>query len=250
MEGRPESDTLAGQNAPADAGRKLPEGEQRAGSSRASCPLTRSRVALLIVLLNTAFFYHGCDRNNTYFSLGAPAPFLEVAVEGDASLPSQIIGGSLFWFGADLVLLVLLFVAVCRYCPSLSRIASSRTFLVAASLAVASLNSFLVSPDVWRNVVWSPTLNLQEAVQWFFLGDVTKDPASNQIDVIVASRLYFFGLLVAGYLIIRVLAFLLRRYFLVEPQRWWQFRLGGLMAASVIVGTAIGLAIRLMMRAE
>jgi hypothetical protein len=214
------------------------------------CPLSWWRAALLILLLNTTFFYHGCDRNNTYFSVGAVSPFMVVAVENDASWPSRLLSVSPVALTAGLLVTIVAVLVICRYVPWLSRRLASRTCLVALSLSVAVLNSFLASPTVWRYIAWMPTTHLVDLSEWVLYGDDASASAGGCAAVIIASRLYFFLLIACLYPLIRLCSFLVRRYLLVESGHWWQFRLGGLVATAVILGTGIGLVVRLMMQGQ
>jgi hypothetical protein len=217
-----------------------------AAAAAAACRLTWWRATLLILLVNSTLFYHGCRQSKTYFSVGAPGPFLEVVVQDSDRLPSSVRGGSAAWLLADLVLAVGLLVCVGWYLPRVARLLASRTFFATLSICVAVLNSFLISPDVWTYIAWWPTLHVLEAVNWLLSDALADQPAVGRLDVVLASRLYFLLLLTALYLVFKSIAYLVRRYLLIDPQRWWQFQLGGLMAVSVLAGTAIGLIVRIL----
>jgi hypothetical protein len=221
---------------------------QQTGAAPVGCPLGWWRGALLILLLNSTFFYHGCDRNCTYFSIGAAAPWMVVAVTDEANWPTRLLSASFTALIGGLVLLSVALLLVCRFVPRLPRLLASRTFLVALSLSVAALNSFLVSPAVWSYIVRLPTMYLIEPLDALLYDEAPTAPAMGRADTVIAARLYFLLLVVSLYVLIRLVSYVLRRFVLVEPERWWQFRLGGLMATAVILGTGIGLIVRLVMQ--
>jgi hypothetical protein len=171
-----------------------------------------------------------------------------MTMAGDDWWPSQFQGGSWFLLAVNLVWQGLVLFLICRASPRGARIVASRLFLVAMATAVLVMNSILFLPPwLWCNVIWCPTMYVQSAVRWMLLGDLGGGEAANRLDVIIASRLYFVALIVTIYGLIRLTLAFLRRYLLVEPNRWWQFRLGGLMATAVLLGTGIGLVVRLIM---
>ena len=221
---------------------------QQPSAAPVACPLGWWRGALLILLLNTTFFYQGCDRNSTYLSIGAASPFMVVAVTDEANWPTRLVSTSFTALIAGLILLSVALLLICRFVPWLSRLLASRTFLVALSLSVAVLNSFLVSPVVWSYTARLPTMYLIEPIESLLHDDTSSASVIGDADVVIAARLYFLLLIVGLYLVIRLVSYVLRRFVLVDAERWWQFRLGGLMATAVILGTGIGLVVRLIMQ--
>lgn len=97
------------------------EESQQSSDAPVACPLSWWRCALLILLLNSTFFYHGCDRS-TYLSIGAPTPWMVVAVDDDANWPSRLLSFSPVGLLVGLGLSVLTLTLVCRFAPWLSRL--------------------------------------------------------------------------------------------------------------------------------
>ena len=230
--------------------RRADDRPEPSGTPPVGCPLGWRRAALLVVLLHMTFFYHGCDSGQTYFTIGPVVPFAEVSVQGGPSWPSRLLSCSLVAMLAGIVALAAAMWSIRRFFPRLSRLLASRTLLIALSLSVAALNCFLVIPSVWSSITWMPTLYLAEPIEWMLYGDKSTSSVDDRLAIAISARLYFVLLTASLYLIIRLCSYLMRRYLLVEPERWWQFRLGGLIATAVILGTGIGLAVRLIMQSK
>jgi hypothetical protein len=227
-----------------------PETNDAAAFAAAStpCPLGWWRITLLILLLNTTLFFHGCENGDFRYSAGFVPPFLEVAVENSRTWPSHVVDASISSFLAGVLLAVSILWLIRRRCPRLARGLASRTFFGALSISVALLNSFLISPRVWSYVAWWPTMYFISLCEWFLPVQADGPVDSKGLDIVVGSRLYFVSLLSVLYLSLRLGAYVLNRFFLITPKRWWQFQLGGLMGLTVFLGTVIGLVVRILLQ--
>ena len=223
--------TIAAQNSRVD---QQPDGRS----------LTWKRLSLILLLVNTPLFYHGCDSGDTYFTLGAAAPCVELTYADGGVLPDQAKMTSPWLWCANVFLLVATLWLIRRAFPRLRRIVVSQTFLVALLIVILLMNSFLYASVIWMNVIWSVNMQFLVAVHWLILHDVTDHAAENGVDVALASRLHFFCMLAAVYLVLRLLVWIYNRFVAVDSQRWWQLRLGGLIGAMLILGAGIGMLLR------
>jgi hypothetical protein len=224
----------------ADPGPVGTEPEQ--GNNRSNGSLVWLRAALLLLLLNTTLFYGGCKYQEMRFTVGPVAPFVTLAVDEDDWWPSRILGGSSLPLVVNLAVQTLAVVIIWRALPRLAQVLVSRSFLAATAISVLAMNAYLFCPWIWLYVVFWPTLHIQSAVCKIFL-ETPRSP--DDLYASIASRLYFLVLLPATYGLVRATRFLMRRYLLVDPNRWWQFRLSGFMAVAVLLGTMIGMVVRL-----
>ena len=232
--------------APESAGRAATVAAQNSqvGQQPNGQRLTWKRLTLLLILMNTPLFYHGCDSGDTYFTVGAAAPCAELTYTDGGVLPDQAKMTSPWLWCANLFLLVATLWLIRRAFPRLRRIVASRTFLVALLIVILLMNSFLYAGVIWMNVIWSVDMQFLAAVHWLILHDVTDQAAENGVDVALASRLHFFCMLAAVYLVLRLLVWIYNRFVAVDSQRWWQLRLGGLIGAMLILGAGIGMLLR------
>lgn len=208
-------------------------------------PLGLRRVFWLVLLFHSAMFFQGCDGKRFVFTTGPVVPFATVAVDDGDWFPSELLefNGVACALNCALVLAVLWLIA--RRLPRVSRCLATRRFLAIVVLCFLVFNSILIWPPLWMNLVWMPTAILYDAVE-FFVGEM--DKATNRLAVDAISRFYFFLCQAVCYGVVSLAIIVHRKYVRVSPERWWQFNLRGLVAAMVILGAGIGLAIRLAMR--
>jgi hypothetical protein len=207
-------------------------------------------MGLLLVLLNLPLLYHGCDGGTTYYTLGGAVPCMELTYESEGFWPdsARCLSGEL-WL-ANLFLILASLWVLSHSLPFARQILASRRFLICLSFVIALTNSFLVAPTVWRYAVWNLDMYFITAVHWLILRDITDDMAANRVDVAIASRIHFLVMLATAYFSIAGIGWLFRRYVTVDGRPWWQWRLGGLLAVMLILGTAIGMLVRLLVLAS
>jgi hypothetical protein len=196
----------------------------------------------LALLLNSALLFNGCRKNVTYFSVGLAAPCAELGFPNNSLMSANLISVSPVCCAIN-VAAVLLLIWLSLKRQILFDVLASRRFFFVVLMTVLLFNSFLAVPPVWEYGVFSPTLRIFGALDWIFSaeGDVEK------LLIIISSRLYFVMCLLFGYSAVRFGHAAFRRYVFIEPDRWWQFKLGGLLTMMVVFGAGIGLLVRLFM---
>ncbi len=194
------------------------------------------RVALIILLLNLPLFYHGCDRKHFFLSTGTFTPMAKFSLDdGLANLRLESVYPvfsvmNVAVFGAFLWLLP-------RYLPRVWTAVCSRKFIVILIIVILVLNSVLIYPPFWCNVVLLPSLYVLEPIQ-----ELISDGRATHhhpIAAAISSRVYF----VACIGLLYALASLHRLLFTDLAKR--QISLARLMAAMVIISAGLGLVIRL-----
>jgi hypothetical protein len=91
-------------------------------------------------------------------------------------------------------------------------------------------------------VFW-PTNYLFDLLHWL-LGE-PQGPTAEQTLVAVAARLHFVLCWTATTALLLLGKWVARRYVFIQPDRWWQFNLRALLVATFIVGTGLGLLVRI-----
>lgn len=216
-------------------------------AAAAARPLHWRRLALLVVLLNLPLFFQGCQSQTMQFTLGPAIPFAQVEACDQTWFPAVVKSWSWPKSLANLVI-VCLGVWLATRITWISRVAASRWFPAILLLVASAFNLWLVWPPGWEYVVWTP--------QWQLCGLILKTtgqgPAPSETAqwwaLLISGRLYYAllaGGLSLGYVVVRVF---LRRYFFVRTGARWQIQLGGLIAAVIVLGTAIGMTVRLLMQ--
>ena len=208
-------------------------------------PRVWRRVLLLFVVFQTPFFLNGCDRSSVYYSAGVVVPYCEFELDDDFWF-QRVVSFSILGCAANLLLIGGGLLAAARCWPWLGRQLESRLFLIVLLLTVWVFDSFWFWPALWWNLVGFHTINLANTTHEFVLGaDAGAAPVSSWAYV-TGARVYFVAWLVGGHFGLSGAGWLYRRFFTVTPQRWWQISLGGALAAMLILGTALGLLLRLL----
>ncbi|HEX5104946.1 MAG TPA: hypothetical protein VFV87_14095 [Pirellulaceae bacterium] len=200
-------------------------------------PVGWPRLLLLLVLFNAPLFFNGCEFQDAKFTLGAAVPFAEFQ-------------DKLLWFSWPLMLvnglgiLAILWLAT-RRVSWINRAAHSR-WLVGALVAIALLfDSWLIWPPLWAHAVFGPQVQIAGLIAKTFEGPQGASESAVRWAWLISARLYYVAcVLLLGASVLGVRAFL-RRYFFVRADSRWQIQLGGLMIVVVVLGTLIGLVVRL-----
>jgi hypothetical protein len=201
----------------------------------------------LVVLLNLPLFFQGCQSQKMQFTLGPAIPFAQVEADDQTWFPAVVKSWSWPKLLANLVI-VCLGVWLATRITWISRVAASRWFPAILLLVAIAFNLWLVWPPAWEYLVWTP--------QWHLFGLILRVAGQGQAPsetaqwwaLLISGRLYYV-LLVAGLSLCFVLSrVFFRRYFFVQSGARWQIQLGGLIVAVVILGTAIGMTVRLLMQ--
>lgn len=203
-------------------------------------PVGWKRLVLLFALLNAPLFFNGCESQEAKFTVGVAIPFAEIG------------GGKLNWFSWNLmaanglVTTAALWLAT-RRSRWLNCWATSRN-LAGCLIGVALLfNAWLVWEWPWMHVVFGPQVQIATLIARI-LGQLgaSEEEAARWIWPISARMYYVFCVAVLSGATLGLRAFL-NRYFFVRTGSRWQIQLGGLVIAMLILGTGIGMAIRLLM---
>jgi hypothetical protein len=203
-------------------------------------PIGWRRLVLLLALLNSPLFFNGCESQHVKFTVGAAIPFAEF-------------DSKLLWFSWPLLMAngLATFAAIwlaTRYVPWLNRMAASRWFL-GTLIAVALLfNSWLVWMPFWVHTVFSPQATIAGLMVRAVEGPEGASETAVRWAWTVSGRIYYVlcvAVISGGAVGLRAF---LRRYFFVRTGSRWQIQLGGLVIAMLILGTGIGMAIRLLMQ--
>ena len=232
---------MAGHMSPeTDSGSTTDERALTAGAG--SQPLTWWKVAQLVLLLNCALFFQGCETSRIRVTAGAAVPFVELVYHEQLSF--ELRQGSPVLLVLNAALMVIGLYVVRHWRRRWSGLLASRKFLAAAALSVAVFNSFLFLPAIWLHVVFSPTIHLYEAVTWCLFAREPMDSSVQDVVLAVVSRAYFAFFIVAAVALFAFCQLIIRRYVFAR-QRWWQFNLAALMATMTVLGTGIGMLLRL-----
>jgi hypothetical protein len=204
------------------------------------------RGLLLLFLLQLPFFMNGCDFNSIYQTLGFAVPYAEVDM-GHRQRPDVRISVSGLGFTANLLVIGGgLLLAFCCW-PWLWRQLESKSFLFVLVITVWAFDSIWFLPAVWGCVVGSAVMNLANWMQCVASGDMRQTADRGSWCYLLSARLYFLAWLIGGYLLTCGAVWLYRRFVVVTPNRWWQVSLAAVLAAMLILGTALGLLLRLLL---
>lgn len=204
---------------------------------------TKRAYGLRFLLLFSVLFFDGCDASNVMLSPGPFVRIVSIAYEPEAPDLTHLKPGTSFFFSLALTLANLAIAAVgiwiLRKRPRLEQHFLSRVFLVSLALHVSIFNSVLFGWSGWTHVVMHPTMQLYE------LAGQLRLPDSIWLLQGVA-RIYFYATFWLTWLVCWLLRKLATRYLWLDEAKWWQFRLSGMFAVMVLLGTAIGLFLRLL----
>ncbi len=202
------------------------------------------RLFLLFVLLQLPLFFNGCDINSYRFTVGALVPYAEFEVGPDFQF-RRLSAVSQLGLPANLLLIAACLLVAARFWPRLWRQLESPLFFASLIVTLWLFLSFWFLPSVWGFVVMMPTIHVANFIRAVVLGDDTTRTATDW-PLLIAGRVYFFACLAIVGVVLRGAAWAYRRYVLVAPDRWWQLSLGGALAVMLILGTALGLLLRLL----
>jgi hypothetical protein len=218
---------------------------------RPARPLGWPRLALLVVLLNLPLFFQGCESQTMQFTPGPVIPFAQVQATEQTWIPVVITTWSWPKFLANLAI-VGLSVWLATRIGWISRLAASRWFPIVLLLVATAFNLWLVWPPGWEYVILNPQLRIFNLILRV-TGQTTGGPPGPSLTaqwwvMLFSGRLYYVLLVTGlslGFVLGRVF---LRRYFFVRTGTRWQIQLGGLIAAVIVLGTAIGMTVRFFMQ--
>ena len=231
----------------------MPSASPRANPDRpASTPpagrqLGWRRLVLLVVLLNSPMFFQGCESQKFQFTLGAAVPFSQIeANDQQPLLPTTLV----FWSWPKLLANVGI-LALALWLASrvawLNRTFASNWFAAVLLLVALVFDLWLIWPPGWEQVVLNPQAQIYALI--LHIAGESNTPSPNLVwwAMLLSGRVYYV-LLVVGLSLSFVLAGLfLRRYFFVRTGARWQVQLGGLVIVMLLLGSAVGVAIRLLM---
>ncbi|MEZ6115528.1 MAG: hypothetical protein R3C28_02990 [Pirellulaceae bacterium] len=207
---------------------------------------TKRAYGLRFLLLFSVLFFDGCDASNVMLSPGPFVRIVSIAYEPEAPDLTHLKPGTSFSFSLALTLANLAIAAIgiwiLRTRPRLERHFLSRVFLVSLALHVSIFNSVLFGWSGWAHVVMHPTMQLYELVRQF----VPLSLADSIWLLQGVARIYFYTTFWLTWLVCWLLCKLAARYLWLDQAKWWQFRLGGMLAVMVVLGTALGLFLRLL----
>jgi hypothetical protein len=213
-----------------------PETVSAAGEHSSQGRVRWRRFLALLLLAQVTLFWEGCQGNQFLLSLGAAGPAATISYS-ESPLTIKLVEFSAGCFAGNLLAIggaILIFV----YAPQhwMNRLAS-RKLLIAAAIVTAIFNSILYFAGAWAWLVMNPILWIGDT---FFHALRDKDGVLGTI-----ARVYFVACVLLFWGLLSLLQTISRRYFFVHADRW-QFSLGGLLALMVILGTGIGMLLRLL----
>jgi hypothetical protein len=201
-------------------------------------------VLLLVALLNSVFFFHGCESKAYHFTAGIAVPYVELAYYDDHWFPSELIDSRPWAVALNFFLPVLILVVIDRRWPRVAGCFATRRLLALLLISWAIFNSFSIWHALWMNAVWAPTGLIFDGVR-YVCGEF--EPVTGRRVVGLISRCYLLLVLLVSFTSISVIRYVHRNYVAITPERWWQFHLAGLLALMLILGSGVGLLIRWMM---
>ena len=124
--------------------------------------------------------------------------------------------------------------------------ANTRWLPVILVLVAVAFDLWLIWPWGWEYLVWAPQMQLCNLVVKVFQVENPSETAQWWL-LLVSGRLYYVLLVTGlslGFLFVR---HFLRRYFFVRTGPRWRIQLGGLIVVVIVLGTAIGMTVRLLL---
>jgi hypothetical protein len=193
-------------------------------------------------------FFQGCESQKLQFTLGPAVPFAQI--EGDDQrhwFPASLVSWSWPKFLANIALLVASLWLAANV-SWIRRILGSNWFAAVLLLIASAFNLWLIWPPGWEHVVVNPQSQIYNLILQTVGQPDTPSPDVVWWAMLLSGRFYYL-LLVADLSLSFVLARLfLRRYFFVRTGSRWQIQLGGLVVVMLLLGSALGMAIRLWMQ--
>jgi hypothetical protein len=222
-----------------------------------TCPKQRSltwqRLVLIVALLNVPAFFQGCvpqqqAKFRAKLTFGVAIPFMEIiSPQKEVFGPLELRQWSSWRCLVNFALLGGGIWLLCRRFPWCGRIAASRWTIVTLAIVALVFNTWWYLPGVWFQLVFMPTYHvsifLQDPVRW----QESPNESVRYYVLLFSARLYYAACLAGVGGMIWGLRLFLRRCFFVPSGHWWQVQLGGLLVVVLVVGTAIGMVVRLLM---
>jgi hypothetical protein len=194
------------------------------------------RFAAFALLVQSTLFWQGCEQNQMITSLGLAGPAVTVG-SGESAGDIHWKEGSLLFALVNLAVLAAAAVTLANAPPRWTNRLASTRWLVAVALTTAVFNSILYFPFLWIWAVATPTIWLADTL--------FRTPGDNgQLILGTISRLYYLVGIAAIWGVLSLVRLVSRRYLFVAPDRW-QFSLAGLLAVMVLLGTGLGMLLRL-----
>lgn len=206
----------------------------------------RYAVQLAVVSLCVLFF-HGCENSNIQLTLGPLTPFAHIDYDDNAPTASQLTSFSAARLLINLAGLSLLLLVVPWWSPRIRSLLASKDLHLALLLVAIVFNSILFGSilyldQLWVNVVFWPTSHWTELLRWL-LGEPRDQPARSAL-VAAAARLHFALSWALVAVVLRAIRWAAQRYVFIQPDRWWQFNLRGLLLITLLLGTGLGMLLR------
>ena len=196
----------------------------------------------LTILLFCVLFFQGCQKSTIRFTIGPFAPVVALEYNGDEPLASEFEAFSPHWLVLNFVVLGILFFAspVARWT---ARQGSCRELTIAVFCAAALFNSILISVPVWQQLVFRPIAEIDGAIHWMLR--LSSESPTAPFFRGLSSRLYFVFCVISAIAVWRLTRMVMRRYVFTDPDRWWQVSLGPLLTITLVLGTGLGMLLRL-----
>lgn len=209
----------------------------------AFCRIPVRRFWQLILLLSLPLYFQGCEGQRTRHTAGLIVPFV-LFEEGDP-FPGglKLISFSPARCVVNFGLLTVGLIVALRRWPRFAAMVETRSFRRELLFIVLLFDSFLYWPFLWVYVVFFPLGWFNEAVR-AALGFLPEKTA-NYWSLIVAARLLFLAeLALLRFVLHKLIGPYWRRVVLARPDRWWQYRLSGLLTLMLIFGVGAGMLAR------
>ena len=201
-----------------------------------------------MVLLNAPLYFNGCESQQLKFTVGTVVPCGEFA-------------DKLLWWSwpnlvAGLALTLLAIWGFTRRVRWMNSVAASNWFVGTLVTVATIFNSWLAWPPLWANLVLAPQMQIAGLLVQSFGAQDGANEMAVKIAWLVSGRLYYATCVVGVYgamagvarcFAARTSSFAIRPAADCTAGRW-QIQLGGLIIAMIVLGTAIGMSVRLLMQ--
>jgi hypothetical protein len=189
-----------------------------------------------VLLAQCTLFWEGCRDSRTVFSVGLAGPAVTVGYK-DSPVGLELVEASPLWLVVNVLAMTAAAILWAYASPRWEQRLTSPKLVAATALVTAIFNSALYFGALWFYAVAYPVLWVTELL---FGSSATH----NEGVLGIMSRLYFAVGTAATWAVLRLAHAVSLRYFFVAPDRW-QFSLAGLLVLMVILGTGIGMLLRL-----
>jgi hypothetical protein len=203
-----------------------------------------SRLMLLAILMSVLFF-QGCQSNGLQIgvelTVGPVAPFLAFLYDEDDSGKAELLYLSVGRAILNVGVLAAVFLLAPSWIPWFDRLVRSRRFQIAALLVAIIFNNVLFFTRVWVQLVYWPIAWTCERID----NVLPISDAWKPLTIATVARGHFLACWAGTYALFCLALFVSERYLGFDRRRWWQFNLRLLMAVTFVVGTTLGLVLRL-----